>query len=394
MLQRSPGSAVRYVKPIAPQWQRPSYDRWLTTFPSSPGASGLDGEQLDVRVLVRRSNHALESQPDLLEQPDRIRIRRRDDCDDPREPKHLMPIAPHGARGLVRVALRTILRQEGEADVDVREPFALDETAQADGCARLAQLRHVHAETERLVARDRTIDYVSLRVRQRAHATIPDVADEVRIVDELEYEMVISSRRMTQDQAFGRKHFRHPRLRRSVARSGFDSARPVIDGADVEERVETIVIGTASQVHPQLLEQARRTPVGSIGRGPHSRQPELVKCMLQHGAGAFPGKPLSAETVVETEHQLRLLHQLRRAQATESEQGGLPGQVHSPEPEPVLPEITLAHQQRLECLVAGDDPAVPQVAAHAGLLPERERRVAMRRRERSQFNPCGAQVQA
>src|SRR5688572_2927359 len=215
MLQRSPGRAVRYVKPIAPQWQRPSYDSWPMTSPSSPDASGLGGEQLDVCVLVRRSNHALESQPDLFEQPDRIRIRRRDDCDDPREPENFVPIAPHGARGLVRVALRAIFRQEGEADVHVREPVALDETAQAYGCARLAQLRHVHAETERLVARDRTIDYVSLRVRQRAHATIPDVADEVRIVDELEYEMVISSRRMTQNQSFGLKHFRHSRLRRS-----------------------------------------------------------------------------------------------------------------------------------------------------------------------------------
>jgi len=116
--------------------------------------------------------------------------------------------------------------------------------------------------------------------------------------------------------------------------------------------------------------------------------------MLQHGAGAFPGKPSSAETVVETEHQLRLRHQFGRAQPTESEQGGLPGQMHSPEAEPVLPEIALAQQQRLECLVAGDDPAVPQVAAHAGLLPEGERRVAMRRRERSQFEPCRAQVQA
>jgi hypothetical protein len=107
----------------------------------------------------------------------------RSDADDARHAARPAPPVDDRLRRLERVALRPELRQEREADVDIRQPIALQQAAHADrhrGFVRRHAFELDTEETEAVarVARERPFGQVSVRILERAHAAVTDVLEE------------------------------------------------------------------------------------------------------------------------------------------------------------------------------------------------------------------------
>src|SRR5271166_4330581 len=103
-------------------------------------------------AVLREPDRPLEFQSDFLELRDRSVIVRGGDRHD--APQMQLPPAVRHYRGggFGGVAFRAELRQKREADVDVVERIALDQTADADGEAALGKARQVQSEAEAPVA--------------------------------------------------------------------------------------------------------------------------------------------------------------------------------------------------------------------------------------------------
>src|SRR5476649_914228 len=125
----SAGSAVSITSMVASEVS-------ILSFKQAPPWSGDE----ELRGLAGKLDVLLETQSDLLQEPDRGVVVRRGDRDDAVELEDLAAVGEHRLRRLDRVAPAPEARQEGEADVHVFERVALDEAAQPRGFARLLQL--------------------------------------------------------------------------------------------------------------------------------------------------------------------------------------------------------------------------------------------------------------
>ena len=272
---------------------------------------------------------------------------------------------------------------------------SLDETAQADRRAGLAHLDDVHAEAELLIARHRAVE---------AHSAPhpPAYAPHDRRCLRMNAGSLTSSKikRLSAVVAWRR-------ISRSV------SSTSVIQISVCAWTIRLTLRCRSPSHRSSKRRKACRDrcgPPGGSGASSFSSRrrrsarwvrrsqplPQAVRAYRKH-AGArrvrLPRQGPSAVPVVEGEQQLGCAIQLGGAQTAESEQGRVISADADPQ-ESALEEIALADSQRVERWSGVMIQVVPQVAAHTGLLPQCQRRVAMRGRERTQHQPGRAEIQA
>src|SRR5205085_7563424 len=94
------------------------------------------------------------------------------------------------------------------ADLDIRMRVAAQESTQADDNRRRLELHGAQAEAMAPMAGRRPRLDVAAGILQVAHATIADVAQEIRIVERLDNERRIGVRQWAQSQSRDRKSTR------------------------------------------------------------------------------------------------------------------------------------------------------------------------------------------
>jgi hypothetical protein len=79
-------------------------------------------------------HHPLEREANLLEHPDRSPVGRIRYRHEPPQAEPLARVIPDREGGFNRIPFRPELREKGEADVDILQLVALQQTADADCC--------------------------------------------------------------------------------------------------------------------------------------------------------------------------------------------------------------------------------------------------------------------
>src|SRR5262245_9849804 len=121
---------------------------------------GSPPEQPYLLLFALKPDQLLELESQLAQHIRRAVVVLRRDRDDALETELIPRLRHDRGRGLDGVALRSILRQETEADVDVPQPVALDQAADTELLARLAQLDEVQTEAVARIALHRAFDDV------------------------------------------------------------------------------------------------------------------------------------------------------------------------------------------------------------------------------------------
>jgi hypothetical protein len=118
-------------------------------------------------------------------------------------PQRVATVTQRRRHSFASETLAPPLRQKCIAHISVRQAIALEEPAHADGSVAVHARHCPQTVTVLRLHRKRTVPQVPLRVQQRVHVAITDVAQPRLVVEELENEGSVCEGKVAQHEAVG-----------------------------------------------------------------------------------------------------------------------------------------------------------------------------------------------
>ncbi len=174
-------------------------------------------EEPAIDAVLGQAEESVETEAELAEQADRGGVFERGEGDDAFAAEGSVRVVEHDGGGLVGVALTPVACEKGEAEIDVGERVALDESADAERHAVGLALDGEQAEAATRVHRDRAVADVGAGGVEGAHAAVADELVPRRLIEQLEDERVILSDEWPEAEAGGGVMHRRRRGRAKCA---------------------------------------------------------------------------------------------------------------------------------------------------------------------------------